>query len=298
MISFSHRLKIMDLEKEIERLIDTALEEDIGQGDFTTLACIPTTAWVQGHVLLRQAGVVAGLPFFAKVFRKLDPQVEIIPLVEEGSFQKAGTHLAQINGPFRSILFGERVALNLIQHASGVATVTASFVKKGARPQCAILDTRKTLPGMRALEKYAVRMGGGTNHRFGLDDRFIVKKNHLAYLATLTDHPIKEAVQLIKAFKPELDIEIEVENQKQFEEALQTEAKAIMLCEMTPEQVKSCVVKARQAKKKIYVESSGAITLDTIRDYADTGVDGISIGDLTHSVQALDMRLRLKLQES
>lgn len=287
----------MNRHESIERLIETAIDEDIGQGDITTLACIPAHVQANGTLLLKQAGVIAGLPYFIRVFEKIDPSVKLTMLVPEGSFQKAGTSLLTIQGPFRSILFGERTALNLIQHASGIATRTAAFIKKVAKSDCMILDTRKTLPGLRALEKYAVKIAGGQNHRFGLDDRFIIKRKHLAYLTLYSSNPIKEAVELAENFKADASIEVEIENQSQLDDVLKTNARAIMLCHMTPEQVKSSVDKVRKTDKKVYVDSSGMITLDTIRKYAETGVDGISIGDLTHSIQSLDMRLRLKLQE-
>ena len=282
----------MDLDKEIERLIDNSIAEDIGSGDITTSACVPDHAVITGWFVLKQAGVLAGLPFLERLFKKIDPELSVQLLVEEGSFHKAGTILGKVTGHARGILTGERIALNMLQHASGVATVTAAFVRKLRGLNCVIMDTRKTLPGLRALEKYAVRVGGGINHRFGLDDRFIIKNNHLYFIST--SNPIKEAVRLVKAQQPNIPIEVEIHDLKQVDQALQTEAYAIMLSRMLPYEIGKAVKKIRKTDKKIYVESLGTITKETVRAYAETGVDGISIGSVTHSVPALDIVLRLK----
>lgn len=282
----------MELEKEIEKLIDQWIEEDIGSDDITTKACIPEDAIVLAKVVLKQAGTIAGLPFFSLIFRKLDPSIEIHLHVKEGSHQKAGTILATLKGSARAILTGHRTALNLVQHASGVATLTASYVKKVAGFGCAIMDTRKTLPGLRSLEKYAVRVAGGINHRFELDDHFVIKTHHLAILASRVAEPIAEAARKAKEMRPDLSLEIEIDNPDKLPEALKTEATVIILCNMTPDDVQHCVKKIRQTRKKVYVDSSGTITLDTIRAYAELGVDAISIGALTHSVQALDISLK------
>jgi len=284
----------MYLEKELDRLIDTAIEEDIKSGDITSEVCIPDHAVISGRFILKQAGVLAGLPILKMLFDKLNPEIEITLYEEEGSFHKAGTIFAKVSGPARGILTGERIALNLIQHASGVASITKKYVRKLVGLQCEVLDTRKTLPGLRALEKYAVNIGGGTNHRFSLDDRFIIKRNHLYFLAGSTRTPIKDSVQRVRKRNPDLAIEVEIDDIKQLPEALETEAGAIMLSRMTPNTIRQCVKQIRNTDKKVYVESLGTITLDTIRAYGETGVDGISIGSLTHSVEALDIVMRLK----
>ena len=283
----------MYLDNEIESLIDVSIAEDLRTGDITSQACIPDAENANARIVLKQAGVVAGLPFFTLLFKKLDPRIIIETLVEEGSFQKAGTTIAKLSGPARGILSGERTALNLLQHASGVATITAAYVKKVAGYGCAILDTRKTLPGLRKLEKYAVRMGGGFNHRSGLDDRFIIKTNHLAFLSSNSKSPIQDAIQKASHCRPDLDIEIEVDDFEILDQILHTPAKVIILCNMTPAEVARCVEKIRKTDKKIYVDSSGTITLDTIRSYAELGVDAISIGALTHSVHALDIGMKM-----
>lgn len=284
----------MNLEKEIERLIDTSIVEDIQSGDITSEVLVPENAVTSGRFVLKQAGILAGLPFLQILFQKIDPEIQVTLYVREGSYQKAGTILGKVTGPAQGILTGERIALNLIQHASGVATITSAYVRKLKGLRCEILDTRKTLPGLRALEKYAVRIGGGTNHRSSLDDRFIIKNNHLYFLAGRSPTPIKKAVKCVKSHRPDLTIEVEISHPDQLAEALQTEAHAIMLSRMLPSQIKSCLNRIRKTDKKVYVESLGTITLDTIRAYAETGVDGISIGSVTHSVPALDIVMRLK----
>lgn len=282
----------MHLEQQIHELIDIAIREDIRSGDIATKTCICERAQTSAKFILKQAGVVAGLPFLKTLFHRINPLIEVALHAEEGSFQKAGAIIGTVSGPMRGILSGERIALNLIQHASGIATLTSNYVRKISGLNCAIMDTRKTLPGLRALEKYAVKVGGGQNHRLGLDDRLIFKTNHLSYLAHLKK-PISIAVKQVKEEYPHLPVEIEVEQLDTLEEALSTEADAIMLINMAPDEAKKSVEKTKKTTKNIYIESGGTITLDTVRAYAETGVHGISIGDLTHSVQALDIRMRL-----
>lgn len=283
----------MDLSQEIDKLIDLALAEDIRSGDITTAALIPDTAIISARLSLRQAGVIAGLPFIEKFFQKIDPTITVEMLCKEGEFLKSGTPLAIITGSAQAIFNAERSVLNFLQHCSGIATVTAAFIKKVAGLKCAIMDTRKTLPGLRALEKYAVRVGGGMNHRFALDDRLVIKKNHLSFLNSSSPQFFSEALQKVKAKSGDLPIEIEIDDIRLLDRALQTDVFAIMLSNMAPEEISKCVKIIRRTTKKVYVESAGAITLETVRAYAETGVDGISIGDLTHSVKALDIRLRL-----
>lgn len=284
----------MDLKKQIEALIDTALSEEIGEGDITTKTCLADDTLVDGKFVSKQAGVVAGLPFIVTLFEKIDPRVEVKLLVEEGSYQKTGIILATIKGPAQSIVAGERVALNFLQHASGVATKTAAYVRKVKGYGCEILDTRKTLPGLRALEKYAVKLGGGTNHRFGLHDRFVVKLNHIAFLSKTHAEPISEAIKLIKSKNPQATIEVEVDSEEHLKQALNSEAAILHLRHMLPNEIKLAVKRIRQTNKKVYIES-GAITLETVKAFAETGVDGISIGELTHSVEAIDMGIRLHI---
>jgi len=278
---------------DIHRLIELALAEDIRSGDIASKACIPDNAVIAGSFYMRQAGIVAGLPILEALYQILDPRVKVKPLVAEGSYQKAGVTIASISGPAGLIISGERTALNLIQHACGVATITAAYVRKVKGLPCKILDTRKTLPGLRALEKYAVNIGGGTNYRFGLDDRCIVKMNHLIFLHGASLQPIEEAIQRIQALNPNVEIEVEVDDLVSLADAMHPSVHTIMLRNMPPREVKTCVERIHAKGKKAYVEASGSITLDTVRAYAETGVDGIAIGALTHSVQDLDIVLRL-----
>lgn len=282
-----------EIDEQIKKLIDIAIDEDIGKGDLTTRACIPNTVVATGKLILKQAGVIAGLPFFKDLFLKIDPTIEVSFFVQEGSYHKSGTELAHVKGPVASLLTGERIALNLIQHASGIATITSAFVKKISGLDCSILDTRKTLPGLRALEKYAVRVGGGSNYRYGLDDRCLIKLNHLAYFHSTTCDPIFEAVKQVETHNPTLPIEIEIDDFEHLKKALKTNISAVILRRMTPDKTKKCVELIHRAGKKAYIESSGTITLNTVRIYAETGIDGILIGDITHSVQSLNMKFKL-----
>lgn len=283
----------MSLEQEVHQLIDFSLKEDIRTGDITTNTCICENAETSAKLVLKQAGVVAGLPFLDSLFKKIDPRIQVKLNIKEGSFEKAGTIIGVVSGPLRGILSGERAALNLIQHTSGIATITASYVKKVLGFDCSILDTRKTLPGLRALEKYAVKIGGGCNHRLGLDDRLIIKTNHLSYLATHVKNSLSQIVNQLKKAHPEIPVDIEIAEFERLDEALQTEADGIMLINMTIKDTKRSVEKIKKTSKKVYIEANGTITLDTVRSYAETGVNGISIGDLTHSVQALDIGMRI-----
>lgn len=276
-------------DQEIKQLIEKALTEDIRSGDITSEACLLENETISGSFLLKQEGRVAGLPFLKTIFQAVNPSIEVDLQVKEGADLRAGTVLATVYGSARDILSAERVALNFLQHMSGIATTTKKFVNKVRGFDCDILDTRKTLPGMRHMAKYAVRIGGGKNHRFSLNDRFLIKDNHLSFLATKSTTPILDAVQKARAYRPHVPIEVEVENMEMLEEALQAQADIIMLDNMDLDNTRQAVNKVQ---KKAYVEASGGITLDTVRNYAETGVNGISIGKLTHSVEALDISLR------
>lgn len=283
----------LSIDPVIAQLIETAIREDIGSGDLTSEALIPKDAITTGRFVLKQAGVIAGLPFLEFLFHKIDPSLQVNLLIQEGSYQKAGTLIASVTGSAQGVLSGERIALNLIQHTSGIASITAQYVKKVKGFSCRILDTRKTLPGLRALEKYAVRIGGGTNHRFSLDERFIIKNNHLSFLTCESESSLQKAISLAKAYRPELPIEIEITRAHQLAEALETDIQAVMLSGMSPQEVKKWIIPIREKGKKIYVKSLGATLLETIRDYAEIGIDGISIDSLTHSAPALDIVMRL-----
>jgi len=278
----------------IEDLIAVALQEDLGErGDISTRALISPSTFTSAKLILKERAVVCGLPYIEKLFKSIDPDVEVKLKVNEGTFQIAGTVLAKISGPAWAILTGERTLLNFLQHASGVATVTASYVRKLRGLDCDILDTRKTLPGLRALEQYAVRIGGGVNHRRGLDHIFIIKRNHLAYLSGQNSNPITYAIKKVQSYLPDTPVEIELCELKEVKEAVSTKVDSIMLDHMTPVEIQRSVKLIRKTKKRVYLECAGAITLDTIRTYAETGVDGIATSELTYLAEPIDIRLRL-----
>ena len=284
----------MDLEKELNLLIERAIAEDIGLGDITSQICLPESRQTTGVFLLKQSATLAGLPLLPRLFNIIDPQVEVTLAVEEGSYQKAGTLIAKISGPARSILAGERIALNLIQHTSGVATITSEYVKKVIGLKCDILDTRKTLPSLRALEKYAVAVGGGKNHRNGLDDCFLIKSSHLAFLTGCERHPLAEAMEKIKLAETGMPVEIQIDNPAYIEEALKYDFRTIMLRNMTIDEIEHSVAAVRKVNKRVYLAFSGNVSLETVRPLAESGINGISVAALTHSVNGIDIGMRLK----
>jgi len=266
-------------------LLDT-LREDIGTGDLTTRICVPEEAVSDGFFTAKEPGVICGLGVVARVFELLDPYVRVTPRVYDGSFVDAGTVVAEISGPSRSILTGERTALNLLQHMSGVATGTAVSVRAVSGTNAKIADTRKTTPGMRMLDKYAVRCGGGTNHRFNLSDGVLIKDNHI-----MAAGGIANAVLLARRGCPHtLKIEVETETLAHVEEALAAGADIIMLDNMHPETMAKAV---KIIAGCALIEASGNMGERDLRSVAEIGVDFISIGALTHSIKALDISLRL-----
>jgi nicotinate-nucleotide pyrophosphorylase (carboxylating) len=285
----------MDLEQEIDRLIDIAIHEDIPTGETASKACISEEAISTCRLIQKQGGVIAGLPYLKKIFQKVNPNIEVTFFVNEGSYQKSGTIIGKIEGPTYSILNAERTALNLIQHASGVATLTEEFVRRISGYDCCILDTRRTLPGLRALEKYAVTVGGGVIHRYGLEDKLIIKINHIRFVAknSNTKNPVTDAYNLVREKHPDRPIEIEVDHVNNLQQALETDAYAVILRNLLPNQIQKCVWMTRKTNKKIYLDAGGTTTINTIRTYAETGVDGISVGDLIHGAESIDIRLRL-----
>lgn len=264
-----------------------ALAEDIRAGDITTEATVPPDLRAEAEMTAKQAGVIAGLEVAALVFSLLDTAVEFIPRVGEGEAAEPGRCVAEVRGPARAILTGERVALNFLQHLSGVATRTRRFVELVAGTGAAITDTRKTTPGLRLLEKYAVRVGGGQNHRYALDDAILIKDNHIAAAGG-----IRAAVERARRRGGHTTvIEVETQNRAQVEEALAAGAGIIMLDNMSPAAMRECV--ALIAGRAV-TEASGGVNEETIRAIAETGVDLISIGALTHSVTALDISLNIR----
>ena len=268
----------------VERVVYAALAEDVGAGDVTTEATVESDAVGTAELIVKEHGVVCGLRAAETVFRALDPEVRFEALVEEGTLVERMTVVAVVSGPLRAILTGERVALNFLGRLSGISTLTRSYVDAVAGTDVAILDTRKTTPGLRLLEKHAVACGGGRNHRFGLDDAVLVKDNHLAAAGS-----VRAAVERLRA-ATDLPIEVECDTLAQVTEALAAEVDAILLDNMTPETLAAAVVLAQGRAR---LEASGGVTLENIRAIAETGVDEISIGALTHSARSLDVSLEL-----
>jgi len=270
----------------LDRLIDLALEEDIGPGDVTTQALVPPELQGEAHIRAKAALVVAGLIVAARVFQKLDANVAFAPAVDDGQEVTPGTVLARLTGPVASILTGERVALNFLQRLSGIATFTRAMAALVAGSHAVLIDTRKTTPGWRALEKYAVHQGGGRNHRLGLYDAVLIKNNHLTAVGA-----IGEAVRLAKAnVHPRLKIEVEVTDLKGLEEALDAGADRILLDNMDDAALRQAV---ELTGGRAVLEASGGMTKERLPQVAATGVDFISMGALTHSAPAVDIHLRL-----
>lgn len=268
-------------------LINLALEEDVATGDITTDNLIPATTRRRAYMIAKADGVIAGLPLAEMVFRELDESLVWEPQVKEGARVSNGTVLVRFEASYRALLTAERTALNFFQRLSGIATMSAKYADEVKGTNTVILDTRKTLPGFRMLDKYAVRTGGATNHRIGLFDMVMIKDNHIEVAGGIT-----QAVKQIKAKVPSnIKIEVETTNLKQVEEALAAGADIIMLDNMDNETMLKAV-QVIQGKAK--VEASGNMTLERIRGVASTGVDYISIGALTHSVQAMDISQRLE----
>jgi len=270
----------------LDRLIDLALEEDIGSGDVTTQAVIPPELQGEAHIRAKANLVVAGLPVAARVFHQLDADIIFAAAVDDGQEVAPGTVLARLTGPVASILTGERVALNFLQRLSGIATFTRAMAARVAGSNAVLVDTRKTTPGWRVLEKYAVRLGGGHNHRLGLYDAVLIKNNHLTAVGS-----IGEAVRLAKArAHPQLKIEVEVTDLQGLEEALNAGADLILLDNMDDATLRQAV---ELTGGRALLEASGSMTPDRLAKVAATGVNLISMGALTHSAPAVDIHLRL-----
>ena len=269
----------------LERIVAAALAEDVGEGDVTTEATVAPEAVGTAELLVKEPGVVCGLGVAEAVFRALDPDIRFEPLVREGAVVDRPTAVALVTGLERAILTGERVALNFLGRLSGIATLTRRYVDAVAGTEAAILDTRKTTPGLRALEKHAVACGGGQNHRFGLDDAVLLKDNHLRAAGS-----IAKAVEGVRA-TTDLPIEVECDTLEQLSEALDSGVDAILLDNMSSDELRAAVA---LGGGRVRLEASGGITLDTVRAVAETGVDEISVGALTHSARSLDVSLELK----
>ena len=297
--------------QEIDDLVRRALAEDVGLGDATTTAIVPAGTPARARILARQTLVCAGLPIAENVFRALDPKIRCGCLHNDGSFVEAGTELMEVAGEAQAILTGERTALNFLAHLCGIATLTRRFVEQLAGTRARIRDTRKTTPGMRTLEKYAVKCGGGTNHRFGLFDAILIKENHVAiaggvkaaldrahaYTSLKMAAPRAASAYDAAGLGPEmvgrgpLAVQIEVRNEAELREALGAGAEAVLLDNMTPEEARRCVQLARGLRRDCVIEISGGITLDNARAYAETGADFLSSGALTHSAPSANLSL-------
>jgi nicotinate-nucleotide pyrophosphorylase (carboxylating) len=292
----------------VQRLVQTALEEDVGAGDATVLATIPAKAIGKARILAREDIVCAGLPMAERVFLTLDPEMQIEHRVQEGAMVLKGDVLLHLNGKARAILTGERASLNFLGRLCGIATLVHQFVEKIVGTRARIRDTRKTTPGLRLLEKYAVKTGGGTNHRIGLYDAILLKENHIALsggvkaaldqanaYAALHAKPsaltaYEEAIPA-RATDTVLPIQIEVRDERELHEALSAGAESVLLDNMTPAEAKQCVATARSLQPECVVEISGGITLENVRAYAETGADFLSSGSLTHSAPAANLSL-------
>ncbi len=280
----------MDKEKElIDKLIDLAFAEDIGDGDHTTLSCIPNTAMGKSKLLIKEAGVLAGIEVAEEIFHRFDPTMKVEVLIRDGEEVKPGDIAMIVEGKVQSLLQTERLMLNVMQRMSGIATMTRKYAARLEGTKTKVLDTRKTTPGMRILEKMAVKIGGGVNHRIGLFDMILLKDNHVDFAGGI-EKAITRAKEYCKAKGKDLKIEIEVRNFDELRQVLDLGGvDRIMFDNFTPEMTKKAV---EMVAGKYETESSGGITFDTLRQYAECGVDFISVGALTHSVKGLDMSFK------
>ena len=273
----------------IDRLIDLAFAEDIGDGDHTTLSCIPEDAMGKSKLLIKEPGVLAGVEIAKEIFHRFDPTMQVEVMMEDGSEVKPGDVAMVVTGKVRSLLQTERLMLNVMQRMSGIATMTRRYVKQLEGTHTRVLDTRKTTPGMRMLEKEAVKIGGGVNHRIGLFDMILLKDNHVDFAGGI-DKAIRRAKEYCKEKGKDLKIEIEVRNLNELQQVLDLGGvDRIMFDNFTPELTRKAV---EMVGGRYETESSGGITFDTLRQYAETGVDFISVGALTHSVKGLDMSFK------
>ena len=277
------------MDKLIDDLIKLAFAEDIGDGDHTTLCCIPENAMGKSKLLIKEEGILAGVEMAQRIFKDFDPNLKMEIFIKDGTAVKPGDIAFTVEGKVRSLLQTERLMLNVMQRMSGIATVTNKYVKRLEGLHTRILDTRKTTPGLRMIEKAAVKIGGGVNHRIGLFDMILLKDNHIDFAGGI-EKAITRAKVYLKEKGKDLKIEIEVRNMDELEEVMRIGGiDRIMLDNFTPELTRKAV---KRIGGKYETESSGGITFDTIRDYAECGVDFISVGALTHSVKGLDMSFK------
>lgn len=279
-------LSVNELE---DRLIDLAFAEDIGDGDHTTLCCIPETAMGKSHLLIKEDGILAGVEVAKRVFARFDPEMKVEVLIGDGAHVRKGDIAMVVSGKVRSLLQTERLMLNIMQRMSGIATMTNKYVERLKGTNTHVLDTRKTTPGMRMLEKQAVKIGGGMNHRIGLFDMILLKDNHIDFAGGI-ENAINRCHEYLREKGLDLKIEIEVRNFDELRQAMECGGiNRIMLDNFSVADTRKAV---EMVAGRFETESSGGITFDTIRDYAECGVDFISVGALTHSVKGLDMSFK------
>ncbi|MCZ6638745.1 MAG: carboxylating nicotinate-nucleotide diphosphorylase [Candidatus Dadabacteria bacterium] len=269
---------------KVDLIIENTLEEDLGSGDVTTDAIFSVDDTCEALIIAKEEGIIAGIPIAERVFQKLDPEVTVTQNLKDGEHVNPGDEILVIKGSIHAVLSGERLSLNLLQRMSGIATATSKYVAAISGYRTRILDTRKTAPGLRVLDKYAVSIGGGCNHRFGLYDAVLIKDNHIDFAGNISN-----AVEIVRSkYQSKFKVEVETSTLDEVREALKAGADIIMLDNMTVEMMKEAV---RIINGKSITEASGGITLDTIGQVADTGVDFISVGAITHSSPALDIGL-------
>ncbi len=276
-----------------EDSVKSALKEDIGTGDVTTSALIHPDTWGSARIIAKEDGILAGLFVAMETFLQVDDTISFEEALSEGSFFKKGQELLVIKGRVSSMLLAERVALNFLQRLCGIATLTKEFVERIKDLNTRIVGTRKTTPGLKILEKYAIRIGGGCNHRMNLSDGILIKDNHIAAVGS-----IKDAVRRARNYSPHtLKVEIEVTDINDLKEAINKGADIVMLDNIKPEQIKKAVEVAKKIRKDVLLEASGGVTLENVREIAKTGVDIISVGALTHSFKSIDLSLKINILE-
>jgi nicotinate-nucleotide pyrophosphorylase (carboxylating) len=275
----------------IDDLLTLSFAEDVGDGDHTTLSTIPADAVGKQRLIIKEAGILSGVEIAKKVFNKFDPNLQIEVFINDGAHVKPGDIVFEVTGSVRSLLQTERTMLNIMQRMSGIATTTARYQAKLEGLKTKVLDTRKTTPGMRILEKEAVKTGGGCNHRIGLFDMILIKDNHVDFAGGI-HQAVSAAKEYCKKNNKDLRIEVEVRNTEEILQAIEAGVDRIMLDNYTPEATREAVALIRQKAPGVEIESSGGITIDTLRAYGEAGVDFISVGALTHSVKGLDMSFK------
>jgi nicotinate-nucleotide pyrophosphorylase (carboxylating) len=280
-----------EIDKNISRVISSALKEDIKNGDITTKATISKSKKAVGKFLVKADGVIAGLEIAKAVFKQVDPKVKYEIKIKDGSEVKYGDVVAIVSGKAQSLLTAERTALNFLQRMSGIATSANVYAEKVKHTKAKVIDTRKTVPGLRALDKLAVKLGGSANHRIGLYDMFLIKDNHIEVAGSITK-AVEACVKYNKKHRTKFKIEVETKNLKEVEEALNTDADIIMLDNFEIDDMKKAV---KLINGRCKVEASGGVNLETVKQIAETGVDFISVGALTHSIKALDISLEITL---